>query len=183
MSARAAHEGEAGAMAPSLSHAADPELTSAFKHAMGRLAGAVSLITAGQGKEARGLTATAVCSVSVAPPTLLVCVNRHGEAHHAIARSGAFCVNVLAEHDRPIADRFAGRHGHAGADKFDAAEWLSLATGAPVLGDALVSIDCTLVEHVDAYTHTVFFGTVRAVRLGAAAPPLVHFDRAYRSLA
>ena len=183
MTAHAAQGHGPGTMAPALSHPADAELTGAFKHAMGRLAGAVSVITAGRGEDVRGLTATAVCSVSIAPPTLLVCVNRHGEAHHAIARAGAFCVNVLAEHDRPIADRFAGRHGHAGSGKFDAAEWLSLSTGAPALRDALVSIDCTLAESIDAYTHTVFFGTVRAVRLGPAAAPLIHFDRGYRSLA
>ncbi|MBB3772583.1 flavin reductase (DIM6/NTAB) family NADH-FMN oxidoreductase RutF [Angulomicrobium tetraedrale] len=179
----ASHDHAGGRMAPAHSHHADPALTDAFRHAMGRLAGAVSVITAGHGSEARGLTATAVCSVSMAPPTLLVCVNRNGEAHRTIAEAGAFCVNVLAEHDRPIADRFAGRHGHAGASKFGDGEWLSLATGAPALGDALVSIDCSIAECVDAYTHTVFFGTVRAVRLGAAAPPLVHFDRAYRTLA
>ncbi|GLK83944.1 flavin reductase family protein [Ancylobacter defluvii] len=55
------------------------------------------------------------------------------------------------------------------------------AVGRPALRDAVVSIDCTLAESVDAYT--VFFGTVRAVRLGPAAPPLIHFDRGYRSLA
>ncbi|WAC27394.1 flavin reductase family protein [Ancylobacter sp. SL191] len=161
----------------------DPALVEAFKRAMGLTASAVTVITAGQGEEARGLTATAVASVSIAPPTLLVCVNREGDAHRAIARSRAFCVNVLAEANLPVADRFAGRHGLAGASKFAGADWRSLVTGAPALDGALVSIDCTLAESVEAYTHTVFFGTVRAVRLGGAQPPLIHFDRAYRSLA
>lgn len=168
---------------PGHAHAVAPELVETFKRAMGLLAGAVTVITAGHGEGARGLTATAVCSVSIAPPTLLVCVNRNGDAHRAIAESGAFCVNILAEQNRHVADRFAGRHGVAGPDKFLGADWLALATGAPALGDALVSVDCTIAESVDAYSHTVFFGTVRAVRLGAAQPPLIHFDRAYRSLA
>ncbi|WP_246161871.1 flavin reductase family protein [Segnochrobactrum spirostomi] len=171
------------AISPEHIHHAEPHLVESFKRAMGLLTGAVTVITAGHGETARGLTATAVCSVSIAPPTLLVCVNRNGEAHHAIADNGAFCVNILAEQNRPVADRFAGRAGAKGSEKFLGADWGPLVTGAPALGDALVSIDCTIAESVEAYTHTVFFGTVLAVRLGPSQPPLVHFDRAYRSLA
>ncbi|SON53776.1 FMN reductase (NADH) RutF [Hartmannibacter diazotrophicus] len=155
----------------------------AFKRAMGLMAGAVTVITAGHNGAARGLTATAVCSVSIAPPTLLICVNKFGEAHDAIAGSGHFCVNILSEADRPVADRFAGREGLAGAEKFSGARWISLASGSPALEDALVNIDCKVAEMVEAFTHTVFFGTVLDVRLGETRPPLVHFDRAYRSIA
>ncbi|WGD30277.1 flavin reductase family protein [Ancylobacter sp. WKF20] len=172
-----------GALAISSIEAVDPALVEAFKRAMGLTASAVTVITAGEGEAVRGLTATAVSSVSIAPPTLLICVNREGDAHRAISRAGAFCVNVLAEANQPVADRFAGRQGLTGAEKFQGADWSRLVTGAPALDGALVSIDCTLAESVEAYTHTVFFGTVRAVRLGPAAPPLIHFDRAYRSLA
>ncbi|WP_165498086.1 flavin reductase family protein [Siculibacillus lacustris] len=164
-------------------HTLDPVVgIDAFKGAMGRLAGAVTVITAGRGPEARGLTATAVCSVAASPPTLLICVNRSGEAHDAIARTEAFCVNVLADRSRTVADRFAGRFGNLGAEKFADAAWSSLVTGAPALDEALVAIDCRLAETVEAHSHTVFFGTVVGVRLGAALPPLLHFDRAYRTL-
>lgn len=159
------------------------DLVDLFKAAMGRLSGAVTVITAGRGAAARGLTATAVCSVSIAPPTLLVCVNRSGEAHRAIAESGSFCVNVLAEANRAVADRFAGRAGAFGGERFAGGDWSELATGAPALDGALVNVDCRIAEAVEAYTHTVFFGTVAAVRLGTGGDPLVHFDRAYRSLA
>lgn len=160
----------------------DPDLIDAFKRAMGLLAGAVTIVTAGRGGEARGLTATAVCSVSVAPPTLLVCVNRNGEARDAIAAAGAFCVSILSEENRAIADRFAGRQGVLGPEKFAGAEWSPLRSGAPALDGALVNVDCSVAESVGAYTHTVFFGTVLDVRLGRPQPPLVHFDRAYRSI-
>jgi flavin reductase (DIM6/NTAB) family NADH-FMN oxidoreductase RutF len=158
------------------------ELSEAFKQAMRLLAGPVTVITAGVGEEARGLTATAVCSVSLAPPTLLVCVNRAGEAHAAIAAVRCFCVNVLADANRGVAEGFAGRLGLAGADKFGTGRWVTLETGAPALEDALVNIDCEVAEAIDAHTHTVFFGRVRTVRIGADGPPLVHYDRAYRRL-
>lgn len=160
----------------------DPLLVEVFKRAMGLLAGAVTVITAGRGEEARGLTATAVSSVSIAPPTLLVCVNRQGEAGGAIAKAGAFCVNILGEENRSVADRFAGRQGASGAEKFQGGVWSPLATGAPALDGALVNIDCRVAESVEAHTHTVFFGTVVDVRLGRLQAPLLHFDRAYRSL-
>lgn len=168
---------------PAAGGPADSGLVDLFRAGMGRLAGAVTIITAGHGATARGLTATAVCSVSIGPPTLLVCVNTAGEAHRAILDAGAFCVNVLAEENRAIADRFAGRVGAFADDKFAAGSWSRLATGAPALDGALVNIDCRIAEGVSAYTHTVFFGTVAAVRLGADGPPLVHYERAYRSLA
>ena len=160
----------------------DPQLVEDFKRAMGLLAGPVTIVTAGRIGEARGLTATAVCSVSIAPPTLLVCVNRSGEAQAAIADAGAFCVSILSEDNRDVADRFAGRHGVVGNDKFAGARWSTLVTGSPALDGALVNVDCRVAESVEAYTHTVFFGTVVRVRLGDGDPPLVHFDRAYRSL-
>lgn len=158
-------------------------LADSFRRAMSLLASAVSVITAGSGAEARGLTASAVCSVSLAPPTLLVCVNRLGEAHHAIAASGAFCVNILAEENRMVADRFAGRLEALGGGKFAGASWTTLGTGSPALDDALVNVDCRVAEAVEAHTHTVFFGAVQEVRIGSFRAPLVHFDRAYRSLA
>ena len=79
----------------------DFALADGFRDAMSLLAGTVAVITAGGGDQRRGLTATAVCSVAVQPPTMLVCVNRYGEAHKAIAESKNYCVNLLSEVARP----------------------------------------------------------------------------------
>lgn len=161
----------------------NPLLAETFKRGMSLMAGAVTIVTAGRGDGARGLTATAVSSVSVAPPTLLVCVNKAGEAGNAIASAATFCVNILSHENRAIADRFAGRDGLVGQQKFAGARWSEMESGSPALDDALVNIDCRVVDSVGAYTHTVFFGVVLAVRIGKVRQPLVHFDRAYRSLA
>jgi flavin reductase (DIM6/NTAB) family NADH-FMN oxidoreductase RutF len=149
---------------------------------MSLLAGTVAVITAGSGEHRRGLTATAVCSVAVQPPTMLVCVNRYGEAHRAISEAGSYCVNLLSEMDQPVADSFAGRSGKAGADKFSDAEWIAMQSGAPALASAMVSLDCEVVEAVEAHTHTVFFGAVRAIHRGKGSAPLLHFGRRYRNL-
>jgi flavin reductase len=160
----------------------DFALADHFRDAMSLLAGTVAVITAGSGEQRRGLTATAVCSVAVQPPTMLICVNRYGEAHRSITEAGSYCVNLLSEADQPVADAFSGRSGKTGADKFSEAEWIEMSSGAPALASAMVSLDCEVVETVEAHTHTVFFGAVRDIRRGAGATPLLHFGRRYRNL-
>lgn len=167
----------------------DPRLIEGFKGAMGMLGGGVTVITTGVGENRRGLTATAVCSLSATPPMILACVNRSGEARQAIATYGYFCVNVLSSTDREVADVFAGRAAAVGSDKFGVAgDWGAVETGAPALRSALVSIDCELSEKVETHTHTVFLGLVRGLQfntttdVGAPRPPLVYWDRLYRDI-
>ena len=95
---------------------ADP-LVHDFRAAMRQLAATVCVVTAGTGDGRRGLTATAVCSLSITPPSMLVCVNRQGAAHRAITENGCFCVNILGADQLDVAHRFAGQTG-AGENKF-----------------------------------------------------------------
>ena len=102
-------------MTMSLRQAPTPALEAAtFKDAMRRLVGGVCVITAGAGEERTGLTATSAVSLSVEPPTMIVCVNREASAWPVIHREGHFCVNVLGARHRAVADRFAGRGGVKG---------------------------------------------------------------------
>src|ERR1044072_7854581 len=102
-----------------------------FREAMSRLGAAVHVITtAGPGGKA-GTTATAVCSVSDAPPTLLVCLNRRSQTNPLVVENGVFCVNTLGHDGADIADVFAGRTGVAGGDRFASGEWRTLSTGSP----------------------------------------------------
>lgn len=119
-----------------------PELSAApraFRGAMRKLAGAVSVITVGQGDERTGLTATSVTSLSVEPPTLLICVNRATSSVVPLLKERAFAINVLRPHHEPVADRFAGKGGLKGPARYGGADWTRLSTGAPVLADALAA--------------------------------------------
>jgi flavin reductase (DIM6/NTAB) family NADH-FMN oxidoreductase RutF len=146
------------------------------------LASGVAIITAGTGPKRRGFTATAVCSVSADPPTVLVCANRSAEAHDVIAHHRHFCINLLASGDAALADRFAARDGSKGAIRFEGRDWQDLGTGAPALADALVNLDCEVDQSFTTGTHTVFFGLVRGARVNPA-DPLVYFDQRFRALA
>lgn len=162
----------------------DPAITPRFLEAMALLTGAVTIITAGTGDDRRGLTATAVCSLSADPATILVCVNRSGEARQAIWRAGSFCVNVVSQADAYVSDAFAGRAGLQGADKFQIGQWGTITTGAPALTTALAAVDCELTEKVETHTHTIFMGHVVGLETSptADAAPLVYFGRSYRGV-
>ena len=152
----------------------------AFREAMSRLGAAVHVITTAGSAGKAGTTATAVCSVSDAPPTLLVCLNRRSHSSPAVLHNGVFCINTLGRDGAAIADLFAGRTGVQGADRFAGGEWSVLATGSPVLTTAAVAFDCRLVEVRSVGSHNVFFGAVEAVRLGPGGPVLVYHERAYK---
>lgn len=162
--------------AAAISSPIDPET---FRLGMRRLAAAVSLITTElPDGTRRGLTATAVCSVSVHPPTLLCCINRSNLSYEAILRSGVFAVNVLSLDDRMLADTFA-RPVPPG-EKFSLGLWRRVATGAPVLESAVASFDCRVSQHVTVGTHGILFGEIHAVAVrGGTAKPLLYGHGAY----
>lgn len=152
-----------------------------FRNAMARLGAAVSIITTDGPAGRHGLTASAVCSVTDTPPTLLVCVNRQAGAHDPIAENGVLCVNVLTGEHEPLA-RLFGRPGVAPAERFAAAGWDRLATGAPVLADAAIALDGRVADTRQVGTHTVFFVEVAGVVLADDPAGLVYFDRAFHPL-
>jgi flavin reductase len=152
----------------------------AFREAMSKLGAAVHVITtAGPGGKT-GATATAVCSVSDAPPTLLMCLNRRSQTNPVVVENGVFCVNTLGHEGAEIADIFAGRTGMQGTDRFSTGEWTVLTTGSPVLTSAVIAFDCRIIEVRAVASHNVFFGAVETVRVGPDGPALVYHERAYK---
>lgn len=166
-----------------MSHPQTDPLTDDFRTAMRQLAATVNIITAGVGETRRGLTATAVCSMSITPPSMLICVNRFGEAHKAITAAGSFCVNILADAQREIAMRFAGQIGDMGEDKFAPYGWTNLATGAPALDNAMANLDCEISSVSETESHSIFIGEVKAIRFGPETSPLLHYNRNFFTLA
>jgi flavin reductase (DIM6/NTAB) family NADH-FMN oxidoreductase RutF len=141
-----------------------------LRDAMRQVAGTVSVITVGEGEDRTGLTVTSAVSLSVEPPTLLVCVNRSASSWPLFQRYGHFCVNVLAAHHAEIADRFAGRDGVKGMARYEGARWERLATGASALADAIAVVDCGIEEIIERHSHAILIGAVRAVRIRGGDP-------------
>ncbi len=154
----------------------------AFRAAMRTLAGAVSVITTGEGDARTGFTATSVTSLSVTPPTLLVCLNRDSSSRPTLETHRGFCVNILAHDQLHVADRFAGRGGAKGVARYEGAHWQAQPTGSLGLSGALAVIDCELEEAIERHTHSILIGRVTAVTLRADAEPLLYWHGAYRLL-
>jgi len=153
-----------------------------FRLAMREFASGVAIVTCGEGETRAGCTATAVTSLSLQPPSILVCLDRSTSTLSALREVGAFVVNFLGGQHEVLAGRFAGRGGVKGAARFDEGEWSKLVTGAPVLVDALASIDCRVEEIVDRHSHAIIIGAVQAVRHAQGGPALVHWRSKFESL-
>jgi len=153
-----------------------------FREAMARLGAAVHVVTSAGPAGKTGFTATAVCSVSDQPATLLVCINRRAKSAPLLVQNGVFCVNTLGAEEEKLADLFAGRSGVHLEERFAVGDWTTLKTGSPVLNSAVIAFDCRTLEIKTVASHNVIFGVVEAVRLGPPGPALVYHERLYKKV-
>ena len=158
------------------------EDASAYRRAMREFAAGVAIVACGAGEHRAGCTVTALTSLSLSPPTLLVCLDRDALTLTRLRESGAFSINFLAPRHRELADVFAGRDGVHGAGRFALGRWTSLITGAPTLADALAAIDCRVEEIIERHTHAIVIGAMAGVRQGEGGPALAHWRSRYESL-
>ena len=153
-----------------------------YREAMSRLGAAVNIITTTGAGGDIGFTASAVCSVTDNPPTLLVCMNRSSKSNPAFQASKILCVNVLAHEHQELSAPFASVGDLPMAERFGLAKWLRLATGSPVLESAAAAFDCTIDQIHEVGTHSVFFCGVKAIHLGPATAGLIYHGRAYHKI-
>ncbi|GIK80752.1 MAG: hypothetical protein BroJett024_18570 [Alphaproteobacteria bacterium] len=147
-----------------------------FRRAMRSLASAVSVIsTAAEGRR-YGMTATAVASVSVDPPSLLVCVNRTASLHAPLMARRRFCLNILHADQIELAQAFGG--GRAGDDRFACGAWREVG-GLPCLDGAQANVLCDVDAVFPYATHAIVVGYVTEVRVGDAVAPLIYQDGRY----
>lgn len=156
-------------------------LAESFKHAMRAAVSSVTIITtadAGGGHHA--MTATAVTSVSVAPPTLLVCVNRSASIHRHLSHSVRFCVNLLGPQHRDLAKSCGSPKGKQ--DRFQNDAWSVDQHGIPYLPDAQASFFCDVAHAFDVGTHTILCGIVKELKVADHVNPLFYVNGAFQSL-
>ncbi len=117
-----------------------------------------------------GTTVSAVSSVSLEPPTLLVCLNRTSRTREVVDRTSRFAVNILGVGQGDLARTFATDRD----DKFDGVEFETGRFGVPLLRDAIAHIECTVRETATSGTHTVFFGEVQRAERFEGEPILYY---------
>ncbi len=156
--------------------------SAAFRRAMRAFASGVAIVACGDGDRRIGCTVTSFASLSLTPPTLFICLTRASSTLTGLRETGAFSVNLLAARHEALAQRFSGRGGVHGPRRFDSARWIVLATGAPVLADALAAFDCLIEEVVERHSHAIVLGAVVSLREGAEEPVLAHLRGDYSPL-
>jgi flavin reductase len=152
----------------------------AFRDAMAKMAAAVNIITTDGPAGKAGFAATAVCSVTDSPASLLICLNRTASVFETVIANGIVCVNVLSAEHQALSSLFGGKTPVD--ERFAAADWHVGTTGAPMLSDAMVSFDCVITETLDIGTHRILFCSVKAIEEREASGALLYFKRGYHHL-
>ncbi|MEH2472154.1 flavin reductase [Nitrobacteraceae bacterium AZCC 2161] len=164
---------------PSLMHELDAlscVSPAAFRATMRRFASTVSVITSGYGTKLNGMTATAVCSVSADPPSILIVVNQANRSHELIRQSGAYTVNVLSAAQEHLATHFAS----SAIDAFGLIPHSLGLNGCPVIDNCASVLECVVESQIESGTHSIFIG--RVVASGESDRlPLLYFNSSFRN--
>jgi flavin reductase (DIM6/NTAB) family NADH-FMN oxidoreductase RutF len=125
------------------------------------------------------MTVTSVSSLSVEPPALIVCINRESSSWPLLKRYGSFGVNILTADQLDIAERFTGKGGLKGADRFTGAQWTTGLSGVSLLAGALSAIDREVEDIVERHSHAIVIGRVLEMRLSSRTAALAYWQGQY----
>jgi flavin reductase len=151
----------------------------AFREAMSRVAGHVHVVATGGKAGLAGVTATAVSSVSDAPPSMLVCLNAGSRTLTNIRGNGVFSINALAARHEPMGRIFAGEGGVEGAQRFRAGDGWDFTQAAPRLTEAMAFFSCAVSDITEVGSHVILIGRVDEAIAGGDLPPLIYHRRQY----
>ncbi len=160
-----------------------PSIVDQFKEAMRSFPASVSVIATGDQANRTGLTATAVCSLSADPPQVIVCLNSKTGTYQSIQELQHFSVNVLQTEQEELAKCFGGFDPTlAGEQRFSKGCWQQGVSGVPVLKDAIVAFECSLLEAIPAQTHFILIGAVKQIHTSQSLPTLLYGNGAFGQL-
>jgi flavin reductase (DIM6/NTAB) family NADH-FMN oxidoreductase RutF len=148
-----------------------------FRQVVSHFTSGVVVVTAVDGAR-YGVTASAVSSLSMDPPMLLVCLNNKLATTEVIGRTRRFAINILGSDHADVAMQFAKRH----VDKFRGVDTVEGLYDLPLLRDALAQIECETEATVAAATHTIFIGRVLGAR-ARSGDPLAYFRGKFGTIA
>jgi len=150
-----------------------------MKGAMQRLGASVTVVTSHDGNRKYAMTATAVTSLSLDPPALLVCINQENGIHNALSAGHGFCVNILFEDQQDISHVCAGQE--TGENKFNLGNWKEGKNKIPYLEKAQASIFCDLDGCHPYGSHSIFIGKVKNIISRPEVSPLMFLSGNYFS--
>ncbi|MGY6772986.1 4-hydroxyphenylacetate 3-monooxygenase, reductase component [Gallibacterium sp. ZY190522] len=152
-----------------------------FRNAMSKLAAAVNIITTQGEAGTCGITATAVCSITDTPPTVLVCVNRNSQMNAVFKQNKQVCINILSAEQQELACHFAGMRESSMEDRFNMDIWKEKHElyHAPALIGSLANLHGTITMIHEVGTHSLFFVTLETIDVNEGKG-LVYFNRGFQ---
>ncbi|MBD2811119.1 4-hydroxyphenylacetate 3-monooxygenase, reductase component [Xenorhabdus sp. Vera] len=148
-----------------------------FRDAMASLSAAVNIITTDGPAGRRGITATAVCSVTDTPPTLMVCINRNSAMNPALQENGHMCVNILNHEQELIARHFAGMTKISMEERFNWDIWQTGMLGQPLLKETLANLEGSIEKIQEVGTHYVYLIEIKQIIVRQEGHGLLYFKR------
>jgi flavin reductase (NADH) len=154
----------------------------AFRNAMAHLPAAVTIISTDGDAGRCGITASAVCSVTDSPPTVLVCINRNSAMHDIFQKNGHLCVNVLAGKHEELARHFSGATKVPMEQRFTIDVWSTGVAFQPVLDNALVKLQGHIKECKEVGSHSVMFVELDNIEVSEEQDSLIYFNRLFQKI-
>ncbi|MGQ4600095.1 3-hydroxy-9,10-secoandrosta-1,3,5(10)-triene-9,17-dione monooxygenase reductase subunit [Nocardia sp. R6R-6] len=151
-----------------------------FRNVLGQFCTGITVITTFDGDDMPiGFACQSFAALSLEPPLVLFCPTKASRSWAAIEKSGRFCVNVLAEHQRELCARFGSRE----TDKFACAAWHASDLELPVLDNALATIQCEVASAIDGGDHYIVIGRVRTLsETTTTGRPLLFYRGQYTAI-
>jgi flavin reductase (DIM6/NTAB) family NADH-FMN oxidoreductase RutF len=146
-----------------------------FRNALGRFASGVTVVTARHQDHVHGMTANAFTSVSLDPPLVLVSIDNRASMHEILPGARRFGISVLAEHQEPHSNHFAGRTVE------DLEVTFTMRHGVPLIDGAVAHFVVEAVDIHPAGDHTLYIGRVEHFESNDERPLLFYAGR-YRRL-
>jgi flavin reductase (DIM6/NTAB) family NADH-FMN oxidoreductase RutF len=154
------------------------EIERQFRSVMRRVAGGVSIITAGRDDDITGMTVTSLTSLSANPPRLLVSINRQASSFALIERYRLFGISILNADQQHLADHFSNAR-LKGKQRFEGTTWSAGSTGVPLLGKALAAVECQVEEIIERHSHGIIVGRLLSMDLSHRLSGLVYWNGQY----
>ena len=153
-----------------------PSAKKDFLQAMRGIAATVTVISSKKGSNQQAMTATSVTSLSLEPPSMLVCVNHEASIYAVLEKGLSFCVNVLTTEQVGMAEICSNKGKEE--ERFSVGNW-SILEETPYLIDAQSNVFCKCIDLLKYETHTIFLGEVKKVINKKISNPLLYKDGRY----
>jgi 3-hydroxy-9,10-secoandrosta-1,3,5(10)-triene-9,17-dione monooxygenase reductase component len=153
------------------------DLQGALKQAMRVYPQGVTVVTTQSKTGPKGITVSSFTSVSLDPPLISISISKSSGMHDTIAGAEKFAVNFLADDQKSVSDRFAGRSGPA--ERFHGLKHRAGATGSPIIDGVRAAIECTIWRIIEGGDHSIIIGEVLAASSLNSKRPLVYYSQQY----